>query len=155
MLDGPEGQRGRLRSALESRLQERGVEGVLEAFFSEGDPRVLLLRPALLPHRLAELVAADSDATEGLRRLWTSFRAFRWPEGLLEEPAEMLRYQRKLDEDSVEETQLSSSSSRASSSSMSPLPTRAARRDRGGSTPGFPLQSPRDFWCLVFQARVR
>ena len=116
LLDYPEGDRGRLRGALESQLEEISAkilelegrrERISEALFSGDDPEALLLRPAaLLPEESEEFAAADSEATEGLRRFWASFRAFRWPKGLRDELAEMRRYQRKLDEDSPEEARL-------------------------------------------------
>jgi DNA-binding transcriptional MerR regulator len=114
--DDPEGERGRLRSALESRLEEISArimelegrrERISEALRAD-DPEALLLRPAAsLPEELEELAAADSDTTEGLRRFWTSFRAFRWPKKLRDEPAQMVRSGEELAEDSPETACLS------------------------------------------------
>jgi DNA-binding transcriptional MerR regulator len=100
VLDDPEGERGRLRRALESRLEEISAEilelegrreRISEALRGD-DPEALLLRPAaFLPEGLEELAAADSETTEGLRRFWASFRAFRWPKELRDELARMGR----------------------------------------------------------------
>lgn len=116
LLDDPEGERGRLRSALESQLEEISArilelegrrERISEAL-SGDDPEALLLRPAaLLPEELEELAAADSETTEGLRRFWTSFRAFRWPKKLRDELAQMWRLSEELAEDSPETTRIS------------------------------------------------
>jgi DNA-binding transcriptional MerR regulator len=117
LLDDPEGERGRLRSALEAQLEEISAkilelegrrERISEALFSGDDPEVLLLRPAaLLPEELEELAAADSATNEGLRWFWMSFRAFRWPKKLRDELAQMWRLSEELAEDSPETARLS------------------------------------------------
>lgn len=115
ILDDPEGERGRLRGALKSQLEEISAqiaelegrrERISEALL-RGDLEAFLLQSAaLLPEELEEFAAADSETTEGRRRFWTSFRAFRWPNGLLEELAEMRRFQRRLDKDSLDTARL-------------------------------------------------
>ncbi len=115
VLDDPGGERGRLRDALESQLEEISAqiselegrrERVSEALYGD-DPEALLMRPAApLAEELEAFVAADSRATEGRSRFWASFRAFRWPKELRDELVEMRRLGTKLAEDSPETARL-------------------------------------------------
>ena len=115
VLDDPKGGQERLEGALASQLEEISAQlleleerrELIGQALAEDDPECFLLRgtaPQL--EELEAVAAADSETTEGQRRFWASFRAFRWPKELLEGLVEMHRFQSKLDEDSPETSRL-------------------------------------------------